>query len=751
MENIYLVMVIVLFALAISDLIVGVSNDAVNFLNSAIGAKVARYRTVMIVAALGVFVGATFSDGMMEVARKGIFHPDQFAFSEIMVIFVAVMITDVILLDLFNTYGFPTSTTVSLVFELLGSAVAVAAYKIAANTGQSIADLGMYINSDKALAIISGILVSVVVAFSFGALIQYLARLLFSFNYERRVKFFGGLFGGFAVSMIIYFMLIKGAKGSSIIPEETTVWIEEHALMVLGIAFAGFTVILQLLNWLFKFNILRFVVLLGTFGLALAFAGNDLVNFIGVPVAGYESFRAFMANPGATPDGFMMGVLKEPVDTNSWFLLAAGLIMVVTLWTSRKAKSVVETTLNLSRQDEGVERFHSSPSSRFLVRAVIGASNGMSKVLPLSIKSFISRQFNRSEELARKEKEEGISFDMIRASVNLIVASVLIAFGTSLKLPLSTTYVTFMVAMGTSLADRAWGRESAVYRISGVLSVIGGWFLTAIIAFSVAFLIASIIYWGGMIALALLILAAVIFVFRTHAIHRRITRERKAEESALGIGETDDSLALIATFSDKVSTILSATMEALMDMVGGFRDEKLKELKKVRKDIQALNQESKRLKKSINHAILQLQEDALEAGPFYVQVVDYLREIAHSANYMIEPVYQHINNNHKGISTEQADELNDLHKEVNALILSINDAIAAKDYSNLSAFIEKQMSLLQDIQGLRKKQVRRIKNDKSTTKGSIIYLDLLSETKNLLLYSINIVKSMRDLHQAMKS
>ncbi|MBE0640652.1 MAG: inorganic phosphate transporter, partial [Bacteroidales bacterium] len=494
MENLYLVMVIVLFALAISDLIVGVSNDAVNFLNSAIGSKAARYRTVMIVAALGVFVGATFSDGMMEVARKGIFHPEQFAFSEIMVIFVAVMITDVILLDLFNTYGFPTSTTVSLVFELLGSAVAIATFKIAAATGQSIADLGVYINSDKALAIISGILISVAVAFTVGAFVQYLARLLFSFNYERRVKYFGGLFGVFAVAMITYFMLIKGAKGSSLISEEFTLWIEEHALLVLGVTFAGFTVILQALNWLFKFNILRFVVLLGTFGLALAFAGNDLVNFIGVPVAGYESFRAYMATPGVSPDSFMMGVLREPVDTSSWFLLAAGFIMVVTLWTSRKAKSVVETTLNLSRQDEGVERFHSNPSSRFLVRAAIGASNGMSRILPNNIGSYIARQFHRNEEVARKEKEDGISFDMIRASVNLVVASVLIAFGTSLKLPLSTTYVTFMVAMGTSLADRAWGRESAVYRISGVLSVIGGWFLTAIIAFSVAFLVATVIY-----------------------------------------------------------------------------------------------------------------------------------------------------------------------------------------------------------------------------------------------------------------
>ena len=550
--------------------------------------------------------------------------------------------------------------------------------------------------------------------------------------------------------MITYFMLIKGAKGSSIIPEETTLWIEEHAMLVLAITFAGFTVLLQLLNWLFRFNILRFVVLLGTFGLALAFAGNDLVNFIGVPMAGYESFKAYMATPGATPDGFMMGVLKEPVDTNSWFLLAAGLVMVVTLWTSKKARTVVDTTLSLARQDSGVERFQSSPSSRFLVRVAVGASNSISMAIPKGARSFLARQFERSEEVVRREKEEGLSFDMIRASINLVVASVLIAFGTSLKLPLSTTYVTFMVAMGTSLADKAWGRESAVYRISGVMAVIGGWFLTALIAFGASFLMATMIYWGGMIALGLLVLAAVFFVIRTHAIHKRRENDRRKEEDSLSL-MSDDPDSMVHTFVSKVNDILEQTADALSFMIEGFRDEKLKDLKRARKTVQEINQESKLLKNGISQAILGLRENALDAGPYYVQVVDYLREVTHSANFMIEPVYQHISNNHKGLSDEQAVELTHLHKDVRILIDRIKSCMLKGEYEEVSALIERQGALLQEIQGLRKKQVKRIKEDKATTKGSVIYLDLLSESKNLLLYTVNILKSMRDLHQALRS
>lgn len=745
MENLYLILVIVLFALAISDLVVGVSNDAVNFLNSAIGARVASFRTIMIVAALGVLVGATFSSGMMEVARKGIFHPDAFFFSEIIIIFLAVMITDVILLDLFNTFGFPTSTTVSIVFELLGSAVAVAIFKVAANAEQTIADLGLYINSDKALAIISGILLSVVIAFMVGALIQYLSRLVFSFNYKKPLKYFGSVFGGLAIASITYFIVIKGAKGSSLISEDKVSWIMANTWMLMVASLLGWTILLQLLHSLFRVEILKIVVLVGTFALAMAFAGNDLVNFIGVPLAGYESYKAYLASGAGDPDSLLMAMLKEPIKTNPWFLLAAGLVMVATLWTSRKARSVVETTIDLSRQDEGMERFQSSPASRFLVRAALSLSASIQTLFPARTRRFIDRQFHRPEEIMVYEHRNRMSFDMIRASVNLVVASILIAFGTSLKLPLSTTYVTFMVAMGTSLADRAWGRESAVYRITGVISVIGGWFLTAIIAFTASFLVATLIYWGGTLAIALLIFAAVFIVLRTHIIHRR--RAQEAEEDRLNYEyfEFKGLNDLIDNTVEKVTAILSQNARMVHRTIHALANEDLRELREVRKEVHSLNRRSKKMKDNVNKTIIQFKDDFLEAGPFYVQVVDYLREIAHCATYIAEPAYKHIDNNHKGLTKAQEDELDMVGRLVFQITDAMNLAMQEKRFDQLEDIILQQTHILAEIAALRKKQVKRIKDEKASSKSSLLYLDLLAEVKNLLLYSLNLMKSMRDL------
>jgi phosphate/sulfate permease len=745
MENLYLILVIVLFALAISDLVVGVSNDAVNFLNSAIGARVASFRTIMIVAALGVLVGATFSSGMMEVARKGIFHPDAFFFSEIIIIFLAVMITDVILLDLFNTFGFPTSTTVSIVFELLGSAVAVAIFKVAANAEQTIADLGLYINSDKALAIISGILLSVVIAFMVGALIQYLSRLVFSFNYKKPLKYFGSVFGGLAIASITYFIVIKGAKGSSLISEDKVSWIMANTWMLMVASLLGWTILLQLLHSLFRVEILKIVVLVGTFALAMAFAGNDLVNFIGVPLAGYESYKAYLASGAGDPDSLLMAMLKEPIKTNPWFLLAAGLVMVATLWTSRKARSVVETTIDLSRQDEGMERFQSSPASRFLVRAALSLSASIQTLFPARTRRFIDRQFHRPEEIMVYEHRNRMSFDMIRASVNLVVASILIAFGTSLKLPLSTTYVTFMVAMGTSLADRAWGRESAVYRITGVISVIGGWFLTAIIAFTASFLVATLIYWGGTLAIALLIFAAVFIVLRTHIIHRR--RAQEAEEDRLNYEyfELKGLNDLIDNTVEKVTAILSQNARMVHRTIHALANEDLRELREVRKEVHSLNRRSKKMKDNVNKTIIQFKDDFLEAGPFYVQVVDYLREIAHCATYIAEPAYKHIDNNHKGLTKAQEDELDMVGRLVFQITDAMNLAMQEKRFDQLEDIILQQTHILAEIAALRKKQVKRIKDEKASSKSSLLYLDLLAEVKNLLLYSLNLMKSMRDL------
>ncbi|MCD4683298.1 MAG: inorganic phosphate transporter, partial [Bacteroidales bacterium] len=627
METIYLILVIVLVGLAVSDLIVGVSNDAVNFLNSAIGSKVAPLKVIMFIAALGIVVGATFSTGMMEVARKSIFHPQHFYFSEIMIIFLAVMITDVILLDTFNTFGMPTSTTVSIVFELLGAAVAVSMLKI--YTDPNALEINEYINSGKALAIILGILLSVVIAFIVGAVVQYIARLLFSFNYKRNLKYFGAIWGGIAITAITYFILIKGAKDASFMSDETKEIIKHNSIAIIGISFIAWTVILQLFSWFTKLNILKFIVLIGTFALAMAFAGNDLVNFIGVPLAGYESFKEFMAAPGAEPDTFLMTALTGKVKTPTFFLLLAGLIMVVTLWTSKKARSVTKTEINLARQDAGYERFGSSIFARSLVRRVNSFSKTFQNLLPVAIQNKIENQFNQVEYQKQQTAlgSEAPYFDMIRASVNLVVASILISFATSLKLPLSTTYVTFMVAMGTSLSDKAWGRDSAVYRITGVFSVIGGWFFTAFSAFTVAFLIAIVIKYGGFVAILILIGLAMFFVYRTHILHKRRYEESETLEEA----EYEEIITvdkIITKCSNNIVQGLTRISEILSSTIVGLTQEDLKQLRKTSREVEKINKKTKKLKDNISDTISHLEESSIDTGHYYVQVLDYLREMA---------------------------------------------------------------------------------------------------------------------------
>src|SRR6056297_1522927 len=535
MDYIYLIFVIVLFALAISDLIVGVSNDAVNFLNSAIGAKAAPGYIIMIVASLGVLVGATFSSGMMEVARKGIFNPQMFNFAEIMTIFLAVMITDVILLDLFNTIGLPTSTTVSIVFELLGASVALAVVKVAMSDNSS--QIGDYINSASALAIIGGILLSIVFAFLIGSVVQYVSRLIFSFRYRRNLKWAGSAFGGLAISAILYFIVIKGMKGATYIPEHILHYVKTHAFTIIGLSFVGWTFILQLFYLLFKTNAPRVVVIVGTFALAMAFAGNDLVNFIGVPLAGLASYKAWAAS-GMEASEYMMGVLAQPVQSGTLILLGAGAIMIATLWTSSKAKSVVATSVDLSRQDEGDERFGATKFSQFMVRSSVNFSETLNRIVPKKVRVAVESRFQHPNE---SEDPGNPAFDMIRAAVNLSVASILIAIATSLKLPLSTTYVTFMVAMGASLADRAWGRDSAVYRITGVFTVISGWFMTAIVAFSAAFLVALFLNYTSIVGIVIMVGIAAIFIIKTHAAHKSSEarkKERATENEQEFIDET---------------------------------------------------------------------------------------------------------------------------------------------------------------------------------------------------------------------
>lgn len=747
METFYLVLVIVLFALAISDLIVGVSNDAVNFLNSAIGAKAAPFKIIMLVAALGVLVGATFSSGLMEVARKGIFHPGQFYFSEIMIIFLAVMITDVILLDAFNTFGLPTSTTVSIVFELLGGAVAISLIKIYASA-DTMADIGKYINSSNALMIIFGILLSVAVAFTVGAIVQYLARLMFTFNYKKNLKYFGSLWGGIALTAITYFMIIKGAKGASFMSDEVKDFIQVNQWIIVGVSFIFWTGLFQVLSLISKrINVLKIIVLVGTFALAMAFAGNDLVNFIGVPLAGYESFLAFLNSPGTDPNAMFMTALSGKIKTDTWMLLIAGLIMVATLYKSKKARSVVTTSLDLSRQNEGSERFNSTLFSRVLVRQTRNVAKGINYIIPRPVRNAIEDRFDIEkvkESNIEQQKKDAVSFDMIRASVNLVVASILIAFGTSLKLPLSTTYVTFMVVMGTSLADGAWGRESAVYRVTGVISVIGGWFLTALSAFTVSFTLAIIIFYGKMPAILILVILAAITVIRTHALYKKREAKKTAKNNSINLEGKVNGKNIVGKYSDTIAEILNDVPKSLNSVIKGLAKEDLKKLRKKSKEANALNKKAKFLKDNIHVTIEKFEEDSIETGHFYVQVVDFLREITRSVYFISKSAATHVDNNHKGLLPEQMDELNTLNTEIIGFYEDIFMAIKEQRFTEIDEIITNQLKIVKLIESLNKKQIKRIKNHEAGTKNSLMYLDLLGETKNILFYTINLLKSQRD-------
>jgi len=746
MEYIYLVIVGVLFILAISDLIIGVSNDAVNFLNSAIGSKAASFKMIIFVAALGVVVGATFSSGMMEVARKGIFHPQMFYFSEIMVIFFAVMITDVILLDTFNTLGLPTSTTVSIVFELLGAAVAVSLLKVLNDSGLSVAD---YINSAKALAIISGILLSVGVAFVSGAIIQYITRLIFSFNYAKKMKIYGSIWGGISITAITYFILLKGLKGSFYAHYDMgdgvilTEWVKQNVLIIIAFSLVVWTVLLQLLHWIFKINISKLIVLVGTFALAMAFAGNDLVNFIGVPLAGYESFQQFMAAPGADPNSFLMSGLTGKVETPFVFLLLAGLVMVVTLYFNKKARRVIKTSIDLSRQGEGDERFGATLFSKAIVRGAVNANKTVSALIPRPINNYIRKQFDNTKADIVYADGEKPAFDMIRASVNLVVASILISFATSLKLPLSTTYVTFMVAMGTSLADNAWGRESAVYRITGVISVIMGWFFTAMAAFTVAFVVAFLSQMGGVIAIVLFVFLAAYAVIRSHLKAKKEENEMDSESQLqteeLHINDIYNECNLNS--SDAFHLI----SDVYSEMIEGLVNEKRKQLKHAFKKAKTFNKKVKSAKDNIYSVIERLDEDAFNSAQYYTLVLDYMREIGHNMVFIMEPAFEHVDNNHKPVGEFQTKHLREIGSNIEAFTSLAIEIITENRYSKMNELLAIEKLILDKMDEYIMAQIKRLKKNKSGAKNTKLFLDILAETKTLSFNMVNLVKSQRDL------
>ena len=746
MENFYLIIVVILFALAISDLVVGVSNDAVNFLNSAFGSKAAPKWLIFLMAGIGVLIGSTFSSGMMEVARKGIFHPDMFVFSEIMVIFLAVMITDVILLDLFNTFGLPTSTTVSIVFELLGSAVAVSIVKIKM-MGGTILELSEYINSEKALAIITGILLSVFIAFTVGAIIQYITRFIFTFNYRKRMKYFGSIFGGLAISAIVYFILIKGINGSAF--AEMTVpsgerfgdWVATHTGLILLYNFIFWVIILQILSWLFKIKILRLIVLVGTFALAMAFAGNDLVNFIGVPLAGFNSFKAWVVGGAGSPDEFTMEMLAGKVDTPTFMLAIAGLIMISTLILSKKAQSVVTTSVDLSRQSEGTERFNSSLAARVIVRGTTKFNRGVKSIMPSSMIDSIQARFTPPP-AGDTTNPDAPAFDKIRAAVNLVVASVLIAIGTSLKLPLSTTYVTFMVAMGTSLSDRAWDRESAVYRVSGVFSVIGGWFLTAILAFTVSAVIASLISVGGKFMIFVFVAIAIFMVIRTHLLFKKRSQESLEDEEE-AITEKDATDKVMEKCIKQVSKSIVQASTVYDDSIKHFLKENRSKLKDALEVKDSLNKKAKKKKNKVLNTLSKIEEN-VDSGHFYVQVVDYQRELAHSLNFLTEPLFEHLDNQHKPFIKAQTEEMQALKEKVDHFFNFALNIIKENEFNEIEKLIELRDKILQDLEKMEIAQIKRIKAKEVNTRNSMLYFNTITETKNMLLHAINLLKSHRD-------
>lgn len=675
METIYLGIIIFLFALAIFDLSVGVSNDAVNFMNSAVGAKAAKVKTIIIIAAIGVFCGAAMSNGMMDIARHGIFRPEQFYFNDLMCIFLAVMVTDVVLLDVFNTLGMPTSTTVSMVFELLGGTFVLALIKLAADeTGM----LGFddLLNTEKALSVIFGIFLSVAIAFFFGTLVQWLSRIIFTFNYKPRLKWTIGIFGGLAATAIIYFMLIKGLKDSSFMTPENKAWVNENTWMIVSYCFVGFTVLMQILHWC-RVNVFKVIVLMGTFALAMAFAGNDLVNFIGVPLAGLDAYNDFVANGGGNPNGFLMESLNGPAKTPMIFLVAAGAIMVFSLATSKKAQNVIKTSVNLSRQDEGEEMFGSSAVARSMVRSTTNAANAIIRIIPQGVRSWINSRFNKDEAIMA----DGAAFDLVRASVNLVLAGLLIALGTSLKLPLSTTYVTFMVAMGSSLADRAWSRESAVFRITGMLSVIGGWFLTAGVAFVMSALVVAIMYYGGFVAMGTMIALAIFLLVRSNIAYRKKQQELADDDLFKRLQNTRDKEEAWQLLSRHVKQNLSGSIDFAVKnytaITDGLIEENLRTLRKALGRVEDERKQHKRLRRRELIGIRKIDRiQAMEKNTWFHLGSNSSAQMLYCLKRMGEPCLEHVDNHFQPLPPVCIKEFMPLRDTLLVLMTRAENAIA---------------------------------------------------------------------------
>jgi phosphate/sulfate permease len=737
MDNIYLLMLIAITVLAVADIVVGVSNDAINFLNSAIGSKAISMRTIMIVASLGIFIGAVFSSGMMEVARKGIFVPAQFEFGEIMLIFMAVMITDILLLDFFNTLGLPTSTTVSIVFNLLGAAVVMSLIKISNSDSETLADLATYINTEKAIEIISGILLSVVIAFSVGALVQWVSRLIFSFNYEKKIKNFGIIFGGVALTAITYFIFLKGLKGTPYYSDLKNLVEGNEIYIILG-SFIFWTLFSFIFEKLTKKTVLLVVIAIGTFGLALAFSGNDLVNFIGVPMAAYHSYEAWIA--GGMDVTMSMAVLDKKVPAEPLLLFISGAIMVLTLWFSKKAKTVAETEISLSRQGDTHEKFEPNRLSRSIVKGTTQLSNYFGVIVPDSLQNKINKSFEKPNFVMTKDQSiDAPAFDMIRASVNLMVAGVLIAIATSMKLPLSTTYVTFMVAMGTSLADRAWGRESAVYRVAGVLNVIGGWFGTAIGAFIAAGVVVFLINWNPSVMIPILLLLTVILLYRNYTSHKK--KSSKVDDAdSLKKAESSSLQGVIQESASNIANVVKRTNRIYSNAVVGLAKQDLTTLKKSKKQVIKLTEEVDDLRDNIFYFIKNLDESSLEASNFYINILGHLQDMSQSLEYISKVSYKHINNNHKKLKFSQVKELKEIDDKLEILFSDTEKAFRSESFEQIGNILNEKKEVYDLVKEKIHKQVQRTRTEESSPKNTTLYFGLLLETKDLMNATMNLLE-----------
>lgn len=726
----YLGLICFLFLLAIFDLWVGVSNDAVNFLNSAIGARVARFRTILIVASVGVFVGATLSNGMMDIARHGIFQPAMFSFYELLCIFLAVMVTDVVLLDVFNSLGMPTSTTVSMVFELLGGTFILALIKM---TGDPSLTFGGLLNTEKALSVILGIFLSVAIAFVTGSVVQWVSRLILSFNYRPNLKWSIGLFGGLAFTTIAYFIVFKGLKGSPVVSEGMSAWIDAHMRWLIIGLFVASTVVMQLLHAC-RVNVFRLIIFLGTFALAMAFASNDLVNFVGVPLAALSSYQEFAALPGADASSFMMGALEESARTPFLFLLGAGIIMVVALATSRKAQRVVKTSVDLSRQDEGEEMFGSSRMARSLVRGALTVGRVGGRLVPARVARFVDSRFQKEEAILAP----GAAFDLVRAAVNLVLAALLIILGTSLKLPLSTTYVTFIVAMGTSLADRAWTRESAVFRITGVLGVIGGWFITAGVAFSVCALVTCLMFWGGKAVMMAFVVLAVFLLVRNNLTSSETKDKDERDELFQQLLRTTDKAERWQLLRSHVILSQRRMLERLAEQYAaiteGFITENLKGLNHASRQLRDIKERRRKIRQRELIGLRKLDaRQAIQKNTWFHLGVNSAQQMMYCLRRMLDPALEHVDNNFNPLPERLADDLRTVARRVDGYAHEALDALTVQDAQQIDKLLFDIDRYTQQLSTLRKAQMDRMSvYAESDLRVETVYLNILQETQQLL-------------------